>query len=138
MPLTMFPIVLSTTATAMVAMTRISEFLNAEEMPTSYQLDTGSSHAVHVDADFAWEEVAKTATTDEKDKGNDAKKKKSRKKSKSSALPVVADQTDAPDKTETEKPFALNDFKMTVAKGAFVAVRLAVFQPQQSHLLLVY
>jgi hypothetical protein len=118
-PLIMFPIVMSSVADAVVALQRISKFLNAEELPPPYEMDVNSAHAVRLDANFTWEEASEK---DEKTKSPKDDKKKRKPSKKDSALPVVTEKSDT-DKLEPEKPFTLNNLKMTVAKGSFVAVR---------------
>jgi hypothetical protein len=118
-PLIMFPIVMSSVADAVVALQRISKFLNAEELPPPYEMDLNSAHAVRLDANFTWEEASEK---DEKTKSPKDDKKKRKPSKKDSALPVATEKSDT-DKLEPEKPFTLNNLKMTVAKGSLVAVR---------------
>lgn len=57
MPLIFFPFVLSALSDALVALTRISGFLTAEELPEPHKIEYGRATAVEVDGDFTWETV---------------------------------------------------------------------------------
>lgn len=135
-PLIFLPIVLSSVANAVVALRRIGEFLNAEEMPTPYEVDQSSATAVSLDADFAWEVAAESAVDKLKDKkGASAKDKKvaaaKEKKEKAKAKKGKSDlpsttqdvaMTSEEKEKEPEKPFELRGLKLNIPKGAFVAV----------------
>ncbi|KAJ6578750.1 multidrug resistance-associated ABC transporter [Mycena vulgaris] len=136
-PLLFIPFVLSALSDALVALGRIGKFLTAEELPDPYPIDDDLKNAVEVDASFAWETAGKL----EEPKfhagaagggrgggqaGGRAKKAKANGKGKKGAevLPTATEK-DAPSGTATpgeEKPFELNNLKLSVPRGAFVAI----------------
>src|SRR5882757_1216572 len=61
----MFPLVLSSLSTALVAVNRISKFLTAEELAEPYLIDKSLKCAVNVDGDFMWEGVGNTGGSDQ-------------------------------------------------------------------------
>ncbi|KAF5370913.1 hypothetical protein D9615_009789 [Tricholomella constricta] len=145
-PLLIFPIILSSLADLLVALGRISKFLSAEELGDYYAIDESLPNAVDVDGDFTWETAgkmsdnAKPSLTDEKEtekkkeekKGKQKKKEKKEKGKKAKnkdILPTTLEKVEPPqgeeDKEnakEEEKPFELKNLKLSVPKGAFVAI----------------
>ncbi|KAI0646268.1 multidrug resistance-associated ABC transporter [Trametes meyenii] len=150
MPLAYLPLVLASATDALVALRRISVFLRAEELAVPYLIDGESKFALHVDADFTWETVGKSAgapkfaqtkaqaqaqkkaaAKEEKRRGGalgNGKGKKG-KGSEGAVLPTVntektAENADAGEKAKEseEKPFALKDVKLKIPKGSFVAI----------------
>lgn len=140
------PVVLSAVSDAVVALGRIGKFLTAEELSEPYAIDSASEDAIVVDGDFTWETTkgivlgAKfevkgkgkgKAEADKEKKEKKEKAKKDKKDKKDSVLPVTAPGTDSDakdsDKQEQEdkpdeKPFQLNGLKVSIPRGAFVAI----------------
>ncbi|KAJ7472999.1 ABC transporter type 1, transmembrane domain-containing protein [Mycena galericulata] len=143
-PLTFLPLVLSGLSDAIVAFSRIGNFLTAEELPEPYLIDGELKNAVEVDASFAWETAGKleepeVATDAESGpggmggggrggKGRGKKGKKGKDAEKGDAmLPTTADQGTSPSGTATpgeelDKPFELKNLKLSVPRSAFVAI----------------
>ncbi|KAL1734118.1 P-loop containing nucleoside triphosphate hydrolase protein [Schizophyllum commune] len=133
-PLLLMPLALGGLATALVATGRLSKFYLAEELDDPYLIDADRKNAVDVDGDFTWESTA------EEGKAADAKP------DEAAAKPdEAADMSSAMTKTEDEKVagssagekgkekeekdekpadpvFQLENLKMSVPKGAFVAI----------------
>jgi ABC-type multidrug transport system fused ATPase/permease subunit len=135
MPLIMFPIVLSSLSTALVAVNRISKFLTAEELAEPYIVDESLTYAVNVDGDFTWEEAVNTKGSDQDNKAAsdaDTKMRKTGKKERigrqdgKTTLPTTAAEglEIPPDEglKNDEKPFELKNLMITVQKGSFVAI----------------
>lgn len=140
--------VLASLADAMVALGRISKFLQAEELAEPYAIDYNRKSAVEVDGDFAWETAGKPVEKfDKGGRGGHGKKEIkvekvetggkqkrglfSRGKGRSepvlpTATPEVKpdeakEQTDEEEKQD-EKPFELKNLRLKVPKGSFVAI----------------
>ena len=136
MPLLIFPFVLSSYASALVSLGRISKFLTAEELAEPYEINRTLPLAVQVSGDFTWE----TVLGEKKEKGkveikSDKKEpnkvqsrwKRSKKTTSQNLLPSTIDDskiTGNDDSTEKEEepPFSLNNLQFEVPKGAFVAI----------------
>ncbi|KAF9500249.1 multidrug resistance-associated ABC transporter [Pleurotus eryngii] len=122
MPLATLPIVFSFLSDALVALSRISSFLLAEELPEPYQINYNNKRAITVDADFAWETAAKL-----EDKFNvHSKKHKHRKEAKDekSILPTKAAEAEGSVESHEakEQPFVLKNLSLEIDKGSFVAI----------------
>ncbi|KAF7297335.1 Multidrug resistance-associated ABC transporter protein [Mycena indigotica] len=130
MPLAFIPFVLSALSDALVAFRRIGAFLTAEELPEPYLIADTQTNAVDVDASFTWETVEKLDGSKfgaKKGKGpGGGKGKKSGKdiKKSRSVLPTTSSDpaSGAVTPAEEEKPFELKNLKMTVPRGAFIAI----------------
>ena len=151
MPLILFPFVLSSYASAVVSLGRISKFLTAEELPEPYQIDQTLPLAVQVNGDFTWETVGikedkSKVDEDSNDKGTSGKDKnkntdgkahkdevqsrwwKPRKIKGQDQFPFTIDDIKIVgdvnnDGTEQqERPFSLNNLQIEVPKGTFVAI----------------
>ncbi|KAG2004853.1 ATP-binding cassette transporter [Coprinopsis cinerea AmutBmut pab1-1] len=144
-PLLVFPLVMSSLASALIALGRIGKFLSSEELQDPYLLQPDSKLAVDMDADFTWEALVKPEESkdDKKDdkvaekeseKNGDSKKKGKGKKAKKGeaddkeALPStsqdVAEEPKDSDsaKKEEDPPFELKNLRLTVPKGALVGI----------------
>ncbi|KAG5635613.1 hypothetical protein H0H81_010631 [Sphagnurus paluster] len=134
-PLLIFPIVLSSLADLFVALARISKFLSAEELGDYYVIDGSRTAAVEVDGDFTWEVAGKIPENAElggketgvqkKEAENQRKTKKGKEASKKDVLPTVMEKTEIAgneEKQEEEKPFEIRNLKLSIPKGAFVAI----------------
>ncbi|GJE92383.1 multidrug resistance-associated ABC transporter [Phanerochaete sordida] len=136
-PLIFFPMVIANTADAAVALGRIGSFLTAEELAEPYKIDKSSKYAVDVDGDFTWETAWKAAVAGGKfSHGKAGEKKKQEKqenkadqgakkglfgrKKKGAVLPTA--EEGEKEVKKDEKPFELNDVKLKVPKGSFVAI----------------
>lgn len=137
-PLTVLPFVMSAVAQAMVSLDRISKFLSAEEMATSYEVDKNAPNSVMVNADFTWEVTAKSASEsveDQKKQAAEAKGKNGKstgKKTKSDLPTSTQDMQDgepSDDKKQPEKPFELRGLKLDIPRGAFVAIVVSTQHP---------
>ena len=135
------PLALGGLATALVATGRLSKFYLAEELDDPYLIDTDRKNAVDVDGDFTWESTAEEgksaeAKTDEKaDKLDEKAGKPDETADKSSAVTKTEDEKvagssggekgkdqEAKDEKPVEPVFQLENLKMSVPKGAFVAI----------------
>ena len=128
------PLALGGLATALVATGRLSKFYLAEELDDPYLIDTDRKNAVDVDGDFTWESTAEEgkaadATPDEAaakpdeaaDKSFAMTKTEDEKVAGSSAGEKGKDK-EAKDEKPAEPVFQLENLKMSVPKGAFVAI----------------
>ena len=129
---------LASATDALVALRRISTFLRAEELAVPYSVDAGAGAAVAVDGDFTWETVRKDdgappkhgarggrASPAAKEKVKEAEKEKRRSRGKKGDILPTSTPPGEREKgkeAEDEKPFALNGVKLSVPKGAFVAI----------------
>ncbi|KAG6889349.1 hypothetical protein C0992_005577 [Termitomyces sp. T32_za158] len=127
-PFLVLPIVLASLADLLVALTRISKFLSAEELEVPYILDESLPNAIDVDGDFTWETAGKIPNDSKGDKikktDNEDKSSKGRSK-KLNTLPTHTDElvTQTQEKDhEEEKPFELKNLKFYIPKGSFVAI----------------
>ena len=124
---------LASATDALVAIRRISTFLRAEELAVPYSVDPSADVALAVDGDFTWETVHKgkgepsipsaqegRASKGEKYAG-DERKGDRRKKREGETLPTST-SPEEDEKSEEETPFALNGVKLSIPKGAFVAI----------------
>ncbi|KAL4252214.1 ATP-binding cassette transporter C [Abortiporus biennis] len=141
MPLLLFPAVIAAGADALVALRRISTFLQAEELMEAYTIQEGSAYAVNVDGDFTWE-IAHGASVNsppksKAEKGGEKKNKEQQevhelsrlkkcfngsKASDGAILPTNNSETSFEKEVEEERPFELKDLKLKIPKGAFVAI----------------
>lgn len=119
---------MSSLTDALVALGRISKFLLSEELAEPYLLDYGLKQAVKVDGDFAWETAGKLEGKFAPGVGEKTDKKRAKKAAAAAPiLPTTVDEKEADPETrskeeEEEKPFELRDLKLSVPKGAFVAI----------------
>jgi ATP-binding cassette subfamily C (CFTR/MRP) protein 1 len=120
-----------------VAIKRINAYLNSEDADEGYELNQEAPNAVTVDASFAWETRSKTTSASDSSKpsAQDAAKtttagpSKSRKEPSPSGpiLPLLSDDTASlgngvEDEAMNDLPFLLQDVKINIARGAFVAI----------------
>jgi len=129
MPLALFPFFLSSLADALVAIGRIQKFLTAEELAEPHSVDYHMKYAVTVDGDFTWETAGKLESKFDTGAQNGGKKSKGRKANgKAEEGPVLpmsvrTVQSGGEEKEkEEEEPFELKNLKLSVPKGAFVAI----------------
>ena len=137
LPLIVFPFVLSSYASALVSLRRISKFLTAEELAEPYQIEQTLPLAVRINGDFTWETVLGDKKPEEKGKAEEksdkkpndevkSKGKKSKQTKNQTVLPSTIDDDSKiigkDDSTEEEPPFSLSDLRFEVPKGAFVAI----------------
>lgn len=128
-PLMIFPIVFSSVSDAVVALQRIGKFLNAEEGGESYAIEREVDDGVRVDADFVWEAAGKSdegkpSDKTKKDKDDEKRsKRKGRNEKDASVLPTTApSDNEKQPLIEAVAPFALKNVRLTIPRGAFVAV----------------
>ncbi|KAL1706525.1 P-loop containing nucleoside triphosphate hydrolase protein [Schizophyllum commune] len=141
-PLLLMPLALGGLATALVATGRLSKFYLAEELDDPYLIDTDRKNAVDVDGDFTWESTAEEgkppeAKPDEKTgKPDETTTKPDEGGDKSSAVTKTGDdekvagssagekgkEREAKDEKPAEPVFQLENLKLSVPKGAFVAI----------------
>ncbi|KAF8984488.1 P-loop containing nucleoside triphosphate hydrolase protein [Cyathus striatus] len=102
----------------------------ADELEEPYKIDFNRESAVEVNGSFVWElpagEVKMQTPSDEK-KDSEKVKESSVRPSLSKDSPVlpVVSSTDPDPKTtsdDDEKPFELNELKLNISKGSFVAI----------------
>ena len=135
MPLLIFPFVLSSFASTLVSLGRISKFLTAEELAEPYEIHRTLPLAVQVSGDFTWETVLgekkEKSKAEEKPNEKEPNKvqsrwKRSKKTMGQNLLPSTIDDSKIignDDNTEKEEPpFSLNNLQFEVPKGAFVAI----------------
>ncbi|KAL1718255.1 P-loop containing nucleoside triphosphate hydrolase protein [Schizophyllum commune] len=133
-PLLLMPLALGGLATALVATGRLSKFYLAEELDDPYLIETDRKNAVDVDGDFTWESTAEEGKSAEA-KPDGKADKLDETADKSSAVTKTEDEKVAgsstgekgkEQETKDEKPaepvFQLENLKMSVPKGAFVAI----------------
>ena len=116
-----FPFVFAGLSDALVALGRISKFLNAEELAEPYTIDYEMKNAVTIDGDFTWETAGKL----EGDKFAIGRKGKGPKGKGEAVLPtsvLAGPELEDSEKKAEEKPFELKDVKFSVPKGTFVAI----------------
>ncbi|KAL0958947.1 hypothetical protein HGRIS_014261 [Hohenbuehelia grisea] len=127
-PLAMFPFALGYLADSLVAFTRISGFLTAEELAQPYRISAESSYAIDADGDFTWEaKVAEPAAekdaTSKSDGTNQNKPPKQAKDSNDVEQRTGGEVENAEGSAPSdEQPFDLKDLRLQVPKGSFVAV----------------
>lgn len=131
--------VLAALADAFVGTGRISKFLTAEELGDPYLINANHELALDIDGDFTWEHVGKSAdesVVQPKNPSNSGalddtssvtKKPEVPKKSKAdkgtSVLPSETKNSAVEEiKAEDEQPFMLNNLRIKVARGSFVAI----------------
>ena len=124
-PLIIFPFAFSALSDALVALTRISTFLTAEELEEPYRVECGQETALEVDGDFTWE-ISRTAgpvgsKADKADKRHSFRGNKAVGGLPMSAAEGKFEGEDAV-ATDEEKPFELNGIKLDVPTGSFVAI----------------
>ncbi|KIJ49226.1 hypothetical protein M422DRAFT_225864 [Sphaerobolus stellatus SS14] len=126
LPLAYIPFVFSICADAYVALSRIGNFLTAEELEEGYRIDDDpiNKWAVKAEGDFVWEEVVGTSSAKGKGKGKGEKGKGKEKedKKRNSVLPVTRPKDEEEKEKRDEKPFELNDVNVRIPKGSFVAI----------------
>ncbi|EJD48473.1 P-loop containing nucleoside triphosphate hydrolase protein [Auricularia subglabra TFB-10046 SS5] len=103
-PLISVPMSASTIMTFKASLERLSKFLNAEEVAEPFPVEPELADAVRIDADFTWEESAAA------DPDLEAMQAQG------------VELTPGTPATPKPPPFVLKDLKMTVARGAFVAL----------------
>ena len=127
----MLPFALSSLASGIISLNRMSKFLSSEELEDPYLLDPTSKDAVSVDGDFTWEAVKKPKVEDEKKKDSaeetqSKKKGKSAKGSDKEKLPSNSNDLNEKDEKEPEEaeelPYELKDLKFSIPKGSFVGI----------------
>ena len=127
------PAVLAALADAFVATGRITKFLTAEELGDPYLINGNHELALDVDGDFTWERVGKPSDEAEVHSGNSgtlgdtssmSKKTKENKAGKNASMrpSETKDNIIETVKADNEEPFMLNNLRLKVAKGAFVAI----------------
>ena len=127
------PAVLAALADAFVATGRITKFLTAEELGDPYLINGNHELALDVDGDFTWERVGKPSDEAEVHSGNSgtlgdtssmSKKTKKNKAGKNASVrpSETKDSIIETVKADNEEPFMLNNLRLKVAKGAFVAI----------------
>ncbi|KAL1744151.1 P-loop containing nucleoside triphosphate hydrolase protein [Schizophyllum fasciatum] len=126
-PLLLMPLALGGLATAMVATGRLSTFFLAEELNDPYLIDTDHKVAVDVDGDFTWESTDKdgkgAATAPETgDESSALTKAEEAEKDGSSAVEKTKVQEGEQQQASADPVFQLKDLKLSVPKGAFVAI----------------
>jgi ATP-binding cassette, subfamily C (CFTR/MRP), member 1 len=135
-PLMFFPFVFAALSDAMVALQRISKFLNAEELAEPNAIDYESKNSVKIDGDFTWETAGKLegnkfaiGAQEKGMRGGTGMKGRSPKGKGEPVLPtsvpteqVGGTETESSPKKTEEKPFELKNVKFSVPKGAFVAI----------------
>jgi ATP-binding cassette subfamily C (CFTR/MRP) protein 1 len=137
MPLIFFPFVVSSLTDALVALGRISKFLTAEELAEPYAIEYEQKNAVSVDGDFTWETAGKLEGPKFSGLGKDGKAAKRRSKmgkkgTESPVLPTTTNdvgddaekekEKEKESEKEEEKPFELNNLKLNIVRGSFVAI----------------
>lgn len=135
MPLIFFPFVLSSLSDALVALGRISKFLTSEELAEPYAIEYEQKSAIRVDGDFVWETAGKLEEPKFAGPGKaaaKAAKRRSKMEKKGTESPVLpttvgdvvvdGDGKEKEKDKEEEKPFELNNLKLNIAKGSFVAI----------------
>lgn len=151
MPLLLLPFVIGLSSDAWISLGRVGAFLTAEELPPPYPVDPSSKFAIDCDGDFTWEVSDPALATGSapgkgkggpggakgKGKGADkgAKKDKKEDKKKAKQKPTngepsndasgsgTATATGTVDESgEEDHVFQLNDLKIKVPKGHFVAL----------------
>lgn len=123
-PLFFFPLVVSNSSHAFIALTRISKFLSAEELNEPYKIEYDNRSAINVDADFAWESTFGNGSTDTNSPTKPAKNGKATQNT-NTVLPItVRDTVALPDvlAKDEDKPFELRNLKLKVAKGSLVGI----------------
>lgn len=102
-------------------MGRISEFLTAEEIQDPYTIDTKlpDKNAIQVSGSFTWE-----ATESEQPESLGGKQPYLDKTLPNSSSSESVDQEKASTivTPDDEAPFQLNDLRLTIKRGAFVAI----------------
>jgi len=115
-------------AEALVALGRMSSFLTAEELDDPYLLDANLGPAVLIDADFSWESVKPASTTTpesestENEKAKDGEKVKKSKKAKSDKIEEEKEEVENAEEVAQDPPFTMSNIKMTIPRGAFIAI----------------
>jgi ABC-type multidrug transport system fused ATPase/permease subunit len=128
MPLVLFPFVLSGLSDALAALGRIGKFLTADELPKPYDIkDNLPGIAVTTDGDFTWETVEKPDDKPKKAGKKDAPEKPEEKLPQHNDTSHLSEKGSSVDEKKghvevEEKPFQLNNVKLTVPKGAFVGI----------------
>lgn len=107
--MTWLPISLGILAESLIALRRISAFLQAEELEEPYLIDKSAADAIDIDGDFSWEMVQKADSSLSKQNRalSDGKK---------------GDEKDDGSASEDEEPFSLEGLKMKIKKGSFIAI----------------
>lgn len=128
-PLSFLPLVIASSADALVALGRISEYLTAEELVEPYTIQESSDYAVDIEGDFVWETAYDPKTNAPKAKKHAQKQKEKDEKAekkKKEILPTTADHENEKDEDKKEssedQPFELKNLSFKVPKGAFVAI----------------
>lgn len=136
----MLPLALSSLASAVVALRRMAAFLISEELQEPYVLQEGSTLALDVDADFAWEIVKKPKDEEVKAKGkkesksaSDKEGQKAKKKAEGKLsekekglLPTAVQDTAAGEEAKETRvedpPFEVKGLRLAIPKGSFVGI----------------
>ncbi|KAI0085949.1 multidrug resistance-associated ABC transporter [Irpex rosettiformis] len=111
-PLDLFPNVFASATDAVVALQRISDFLQAEELGDSYVIDKTSKFAIDIEGDFVWDS-ASSSNPDNASVENELSSISGDEKHKSDGEPCSEQHTE---------PFALYGLDIKITQGTFVAV----------------
>ncbi|KAF5390969.1 hypothetical protein D9757_004019 [Collybiopsis confluens] len=134
LPLIVLPATLASYSNVLVALKRISTFLLAEERFEIYAIDLDSENAIECHGDFVWDvpPLAKDEKSDAPENANVKQKQGEKKRSKKEkivelteerVLPITnPEHPEDPQIPQENKPFELKNLKLTIPKGAFVAI----------------
>ncbi|GAB1315033.1 ATP-binding cassette transporter yor1 [Madurella fahalii] len=126
MPLTLLPLVISQATDAWSSLSRIQEFLLAEEQEEEAIFDADAPNAVEVrNASFTWERT--TAQEDETTAGGPSKRKRGKGQSKDTKggkrdSPPTDSSEEASTLVEEREPFKLQDLDFEIGRKELVAV----------------
>ncbi|PBK73200.1 multidrug resistance-associated ABC transporter [Armillaria solidipes] len=119
-PFMFLPLDVTVVSDALVAMSRVSEFLTAEELPNEYVVNEHSNLAVEVNGTFTWETAEQPDSVKLASALGDKPEKRNKQKIEDKLPTSEADVDDT--SSYTSQPFELQDLYMTVLKGSFVAI----------------
>lgn len=124
----MVPLISTALGDASVALDRISKFLLAEELEADYPIDSSSKFAVRLHGDFTWEASESSTTTNAQTQSAPAVKKVDLpEKSRGRVKTEQSKESDRPSSSSDLEedgllPFQLNDIRIDIPKGKFVAI----------------
>ncbi|OGE58016.1 hypothetical protein PENARI_c001G04781 [Penicillium arizonense] len=114
LPLNMLPMIIGQVTDAWTALSRIQEFLHAEEQNDDIEMDDKMENAIEIEhASFTWERLP----TDEKDAEKAEKAQKAGRKSPSPKIPQGEFTVEKP-----SEPFKLKDVTIEVGRNELLAV----------------
>ncbi len=116
------PLGVTVVSDALVAMGRVSKFLTAEELPNEYVVNEHSDLAVEVNGTFTWETAEQPDTVKLASALRDKLEKRNKQKIEDKLPNSKAEVNVTSSYTAPSKPFELQDLRMTVLKGSFVAI----------------